>query len=183
MIEIRRPHTAIAAALVALLAGITPAQRAQAAPKGRPHHSTNTRPVDAFRRYATAVLATGHLSPWQATALRDALARGVTVAGRAKRTSYCPRCCPGTRCADGSRVRVGVCAANRGIPMHSLLWVEGDGLLLVTDRGGAVRVGGGYTRAGESANVDVWRARCRGGCNEGTRRNLPYAILRMGGAK
>jgi len=179
---VHRQRPIIAAALLLTLAG-GGAQRAQAAPKGRPHNSTKSSSVDAFQWYATAALASGHLPTWQAAALRDALKRGITVAGRAKCTNYCPRCCPGTRCADGSRVRLGVCAANRGIPLHSLLWVEGDGLLLVTDRGGAVRVGVGYTRRGETANLDVWGPRCRGGCNEGTRRRVPYAILRMGGAR
>ena len=78
---------------------------------------------------------------------------------RAKCTTYCPRC-SGNTCADGSHVRRGVVSASPNIPMHSRVWIEGYGELLVTDRGGAVKVGHGYTRKGETANFDIWVPSC-----------------------
>jgi len=74
---------------------------------------------------------------------------------RAKCTTYCPYC-SGTTCADGSHVRRGTCAASPNVPMHSRVWVEGVGVLLVTDRGGAVKARRPYTRRGESAVIDIW---------------------------
>lgn len=98
--------------------------------------------------------------------------------GRCKQTTYCPRC-SGMTCADGSRVRRGVVSASPNVPMHSRVWIEGYGELLVTDRGGAVKVGGGYTRKGETANFDCWVPRCKGDCwtGPGTRRLVRYRII------
>lgn len=62
--------------------------------------------------------------------------------------------------------------------MHSLVWLATDGLLRVTDRGGAVRVPG---RA-ENAHLDVWRERCVGDCwnGPGTKRRVAWAIIMRG---
>jgi hypothetical protein len=145
-----------------------------------PAWSTET---DPFRRCARKALAGeyGALKPWQRTAYERGLRAGLTAARGAKRTTYCPRC-SGRTCADGSPVRRGVVSASRNVPMHSLVWLATDGLLLVTDRGGWVKVGGRFTRAGESANFDVWKPRCVGDCwhGPGTKRRVPYVILRAG---
>jgi 3D (Asp-Asp-Asp) domain-containing protein len=41
--------------------------------------------------------------------------------------------------ARGTRARYGVCAADPMIPFGTRLWVEGYGLAIVEDRGGAIR--------------------------------------------
>lgn len=64
--------------------------------------------------------------------------------------------------------------------MHSVLWTATEGLLLVTDRGGAVRVGGGYTDRYENSRIDVWQLRCGRTCNDGTVRRVPWAMLVRG---
>jgi len=141
-------------------------------------------PPDPLQRAATKALAGdfGPLPDWKAHIYRTVLATGMTVQGEAKRTTYCPHC-SGLTCADGSPVRRGVVSASRNIPMHSVIWLATDGLLKVCDRGGAVRVGGGYTLAGESANFDVWVPRCAGGCwtGPGTKRNVAWAIVGQAG--
>ena len=137
-------------------------------------------PADLFQRCAVKALRGdyGRLPEWKRRAYRWGLKHGVTVCGRAKRTTYCPRC-SGPICADGSHVRRGICAASRNIPMHWIVWLATDGLLLVTDRGGAVKARPPYVRPGESANFDVWVPRCPGGCwhGSGTRHHVPYALL------
>lgn len=126
---------------------------------------TNLRPVAAQR------LAAGHLPQWE---------------GRAKVTTYCPRC-SGGRCADGSPVRRGICAASPNIPMHSIVELEGIGKLKVCDRGGLVKVGTvtwrgkrvQCTQKGETANFDRWVPRCAGSCwaGPGTRRLVRYRVV------
>ena len=57
--------------------------------------------------------------------------------------------------------------------MHAIVWLQTDGLLKVTDRGGAVRV----PRGGESAHFDVWVPDCSCRSSQGTRRAVPWAVL------
>lgn len=121
----------------------------------------------------------GVIPSWKLALYRQVLASGQTISGYARRTNYCPAC-SGTRCADGSRVRRGVLAASRNIPMHSVVWCATDGLGLVTDRGGAVRVGGGYTSGGENARLDWWKPSCGKSCQDGTVRRVPWALLLEG---
>lgn len=116
---------------------------------------------------------------WKINLYMQVILSGQTISGRARRTNYCPLC-SGPRCSDESRVRPGVCAASRNIPMHSVLWLQTDGLLLVTDRGGAVRVGGGYTNPRENARVDAWQYRCGRTCQDGTVSLVPWALLVVG---
>ena len=137
-------------------------------------------PDDPLQRiaYRAVVLNEWPESPqWKLDAYRIVLDKDIKVQGRARRTTYCPSC-SGTRCADGSRVRRGICAASRNIPMHALAWLASDGLLKVTDRGGLVKVEGGCRRRGENANFDVWRPRCAGGCWTG-----PGTLTRVKWAK
>lgn len=130
--------------------------------------------------YRVMVLQQPPGSPaWKVRLYSDVLLSGQTISGRARRSSYCPRC-SGRTCADGSPVRPGICAASRNIPMHSVLWTATEGLLLVTDRGGAVRVGGGYTDSYENARIDVWQLRCGRTCKDGTVRRVPWAMLVRG---
>lgn len=154
------------AAIVALTAALT----------GQPQPA----PADPLQRAAYQVVVLRELpdaAPWKLRIYSDVLLSGQTIDGRAKRSTYCPRC-SGRTCADGSRVRPGICAASRNIPMHSLVWLATDGLLRVTDRGGAVRVPGGA----ENAHLDVWRERCAGDCwkGPGTKRRVAWAIIRRG---
>lgn len=133
-------------------------------------------PSDPLQRmaYQAVVLRLWpHAPAWKLAIYQRVLDSGTKAHGLAKRTTYCPGCA-GNRCADGSRVRRGVCAASRNIPMHSVVWLETEGLLKVTDRGGAVRVPG----RGESAHFDVWVPDCQG-CytGPGTKRAVPWALL------
>lgn len=158
----------MAAALFALAAALT----APLAPA----------PTDPLQRAAYKVCVLHEpatVAPWKLALYQQILASGQTISGLARRTNYCPRC-SGTHCADSSRVRPGVCAASRNIPMHSVLWVASDGFELVTDRGGAVRVGGGYTSKAENARIDVWQHRCGQTCQDGTKRNVPWALVLRG---
>ncbi len=139
--------------------------------------------ADPFRRCAEKAVR-GDYNPvpaWKLTIYREALERGVTCRGVAKRTTYCPLCA-GRYCADGSHVRRGICAANRQVPMHSWVWVASDGLLKVCDRGGRVTLG--YTNQRETANFDVWVPDCAGGCwtGPGTKRNMPWALVKGAGS-
>lgn len=135
-------------------------------------------PADLLQRCARKALRGdfGKVPAWKLAIYQRVLNKGLTIQGRAKRTNYCPQC-SGTHCADGSPVRRGICAASRNIPMHSIIWLATDGLLKVCDRGGWVRVGGRYTRRGETANFDVWVPDCPGGCwtGPGTKRNVAWA--------
>lgn len=160
-------NAALAAALLSVLAPMTTQQPL---------------PADPLQAHAYRVVVLQQ--PPDATAGKIRLYTGVllsgqTISGRCRRTNYCPLC-SGNRCADGSPVRPGVCAASRNIPMHSVLWTETDGLLLLADRGGAVRVGGGYTNRSENARVDAWQWRCGRTCNDGTVKNVPWALLVRG---
>ena len=141
-------------------------------------------PTDPLQRCATRALRGdyGRLRTWQGDAYRTVLAKGITVQGRAKVTRYCPQC-SGRTCADGSRVRPGICAAPRRVPMHSLVFIAGEGLYRVTDRGGAVQwAPSRYLRSGELAVFDTWVPDCPGGCwtGPGTRRRVPFAVLTGG---
>ncbi len=115
---------------------------------------------------------------WKLDAYKIVLDRKITVQSVARRTTYCPRC-SGTTCADGSRVREGICAASPNIPMHALVWLASDGLLKVCDRGGLVKVNGGSRARGENANFDVWVPDCAGGCwtGPGTLARVPWAMV------
>lgn len=162
-------HAALAAALLSVLAPGTP----------------QTLPEDPLQAHAYRVVVLKHppdALAWKVRLYSDVLLSGQTIDGRCKRTTYCPRC-SGRTCADGSRVRRGVCAAPRCVPMHSLVWVQGSGLLCVTDRGGAVQSAPSrYLRRGERLVLDEWLPRCVGDCwtGPGTRRFVPYAIVRRG---
>lgn len=138
-------------------------------------------PADPLQRqaYRAVVLREWPDMPqWKFVAYQIVLAKNIVAQGRARRTTYCPSC-SGMRCADGSRVRQGVCAASRNIPMHSLIWLSTDGLLKVTDRGGLVRVDRSSRRYGENAHFDVWKPHCVGGCysGPGTKRGVPWAFI------
>lgn len=138
-------------------------------------------PADPLQRqaYRAVVLREWPDMPqWKFVAYQIVLAKNIMAQGRARRTTYCPSC-SGLRCADGSRVRIGVCAASRNIPMHSLIWLATDGLLKVTDRGGLVRVDRSARRYRESAHFDVWKPHCVGGCysGPGTKRGVPWAFI------
>lgn len=133
-------------------------------------------PADPLQRmaYQAVVLRLWPDIPgWKLAVYKQVLEHGYKAAGLAKRTTYCPHC-SGTTCADGSRVRHGICAASRNVPMHAIVWLESEGLLKVTDRGGAVRVPGG----GESAHFDVWVPNCSGcEAGPGTKRAVPWALI------
>lgn len=136
-------------------------------------------PNDPLQRMAYQAVVQkiwGDIPEWKATLYKRVLEEGITANKTAKRTTYCPRC-SGTTCADGSRVREGICAASRNVPMHAIIWLETDGLLKVTDRGGAVRIPG----SGDSAHFDVWRPHCAGSCwtGPGTYRGVHWAIVAL----
>lgn len=122
--------------------------------------------------------AYGVLPAWKRQAYELVISKGLTVDGLARRTNYCRHSCKGKICADGSHVRSGICAAPRSIPLHSIVWLASDGLIKVTDRGGAVRVGGKYTDRHENMRLDVYKNHCRGNCNAGTQRRVPWALIR-----
>ncbi len=140
-------------------------------------------PADPLQRAAYKVAVLGQHAPdapaWKLDLYRDVLASGQGIGGRCRRTNYCPRC-SGTKCSDGSRVRRGVCAASRNIRMHSVLWLASDGIVLVTDRGGAVRVGHGLTNSRENARIDCWQQSCGASCQDGTLVAVPWALLLRG---
>ncbi|MEN6305404.1 MAG: hypothetical protein ABFD96_21960 [Armatimonadia bacterium] len=150
-------------------------------PPADPVAKAATLPTDPLQRiaYRAVVLREWPKAPqWKLDAYQEVLDKGITSKGAARRTSYCPSC-SGTRCADGSRVRHGICAASKNIPMHSIIWLAGDGLLKVTDRGGAVKP---HPRHGESAHFDVWQRSCRGcSTGPGTRKRVPFAVIFFGG--
>jgi hypothetical protein len=138
-------------------------------------------PEDPLQRvaYRAVVLNEWPDTPqWKLDAYQIVLDRDITVQGMSRRTTYCPSCA-GKTCADGSPVREGICAASRNIPMHALIWLASDGLLKVSDRGGAVKVNGGCRSRGESANFDVWVPDCAGGCwtGPGTLSRVPWAQI------
>lgn len=146
-------------------------------PKSGEYERASKLPADPLQRmaYQAVVLRLWpDIAKWKLGVYKEVLEHGYTAHGLAKRTTYCPHC-SGTTCADGSRVRGGICAASRNVPMHSIVWLETEGLLKVTDRGGAVKVPGGA----ESAHFDVWVPDCAGGCwtGPGTRRAVPWAVI------
>lgn len=137
-------------------------------------------PTDPLQRiaYRAVVLKQWPEAPkWKLDAYQRVLDNNITVRGAARRTCYCPHCA-GNRCADGSRVRHGICAASKNIAMHSIIWLASDGLLKVTDRGGAVKP---HPRQGEAAHFDVWQTSCRG-CSRGpgTKKRVPFAVISVG---
>lgn len=137
-------------------------------------------PADPLQRvaYRAVVLNEWPEAPaWKIEAYKQVLDKGIFAGKAARRTTYCPGCA-GNRCADGSRVRDGICAASKNIPMHSIIWLASDGLLKVTDRGGAVRP---HPRQGETAHFDVWRPSCRGcSTGPGTIKRVPFAVILPG---
>ena len=145
-------------------------------------------PDDPLQRCATKAVRGdfGRVPGWKLDFYQKVLDEGLTVDGKAKRTTYCPYCA-GDTCADGSPVRNGICAASPNVRMHAIVWLATDGILKVCDRGGLVKVGTvkwkgkavTCTRPGESANFDVWVTRCKGSCwhGPGTKRHVPYAVL------
>jgi len=155
-----------------------------AAPLTPPADANACLPVDAIQRVAAKALrgdydpVPGYIKHLYLVAQQ----RGLTVQGVARLTTYCPRC-SGMTCADGSRVRDGICAANPQIAMHSWVWLECSGWLKVCDRGGWVTLG--YCRYGQTANVDEWLPGCVGDCwrGPGTRERVPYAVLPPGSEK
>jgi hypothetical protein len=138
-------------------------------------------PDDPLQRvaYRAVVLNEWPDTPqWKLNVYARVLDHNIQVQGAARRTTYCPRCA-GRICADGSRVRDGICAASRNIPMHAIIWLASDGLLKVTDRGGLVRVDGRCQARGENANFDVWKPSCVAGCwtGPGTLPRVPWAQI------
>lgn len=99
---------------------------------------------------------------WKMDLVLAAIQRGATGTALARRTTFCPRCDSSGVGCDGSRSRIGTCAASKNIPLHSIVWLERGGLLLVTDRGGAVKV-----HRGKSADFDQWLPSCVGDCWRG----------------
>lgn len=156
--------------LLVLLSLLSPSAVPQALPSD---------PLQAHAYRVVVLQQPADCPAWKVTLYARVIETGQTISGLARRTNYCPRC-SGRTCADGSPVRPGVCAASRNVPMHSVLWTATDGLLLVTDRGGAVRVGGGYTGRRENARIDAWQYRCGRTCQDGTVRNTPWALLVRG---
>jgi hypothetical protein len=124
-------------------------------------------------------LLTGKLGPqpaWKLNLARRTLRRGLTANLYTRRTTYCPSC-SGTHCADGSPVRPGVAAADKSITLDSYIYLYGSGIVKITDRGGAVRVGNGFTRYPETHKVDLWVRSCSKG--PGTAKNVRMAILQL----
>ena len=131
-------------------------------------------PQDPFQRCAQKALWGwfGELKDWQRCAYDWGLAKGVTICGVAKVTSYGDRwehgvpwdCC-------GRRLHVGVCAANPELPLECIVWINGTGLRIIRDRGGAVKLR--YTNARESANFDVYTL-----APVETRRNIEWARVK-----
>lgn len=114
-------------------------------------------PTDPLQKAAASFLRQ-HKDPadWKVKMYLQIVARGVSGRSLARRTTYCPNC-SGTHACDSSPVRLGTCAASKNIPLHSIVWLEGVGFLLVTDRGGKV-----YVREGMTADVDQWVPNCTG---------------------
>lgn len=138
-------------------------------------------PTDPLQKKAFLVLAGQHEVPdWQLRYYVRAAELGKTIDGCSKRTTYCPRCA-GKTCRDGSPVQLYHCASVktwRGKGMkHAILWLQSDGILKVTDTGGAVTLAN--TRPGENMNIDVWKPSCKGDCwsGPGTYRKVPWALL------
>ena len=176
---------ALAGMLLSLLAGFTGASHGQQAEARVPDVTTDAAPAtevlpaDQLQRCATKALRGdfGHVPAWKLALYRGVIERGVTVQCRIKRTNYCPKC-SGRTCADGSRVRRGICAAPERIPMHSIVWTATDGILNVCDRGGAVQAAPSrFLRAGEAMVIDVWQPSCGPTCEHGTRRLVPFAVI------
>jgi len=131
-------------------------------------------PQDPFQRCAQKALWGwyGELEDWQWCAYDWGLAKGVSICGVAKVTSYgdrweheSPYDC------RGRRLQVGVCAANPEIPLDAIIWIDGVGLRRVADRGGKVKLH--YTNNRESANLDVYTL-----APVETRRNVQYARVK-----
>jgi hypothetical protein len=140
-----------------------------------PHLNMRPMPTDPLQKmaYKAVVLRQWPGAPaWKLALYSQILRDGTTVHGRAKRTTYCPRC-SGKRCADGSPVRHGICAASRNIPMGAIVWLQSEGLLKVCDRGGGVRVPGRH----ENAHFDVWVPNCYRSSAGGTKRGVPWALV------
>ena len=121
------------------------------------------------------------------TAAGQAILGNVAMQGCAKQTFYCNHCDPSSRAGGWQYRAYRTCSASRNLPLGAVIWVQGYGLLTVTDRGGAVRVGGSYTRPGENANIDIFAGRrCPHGCNDGTQHEVKWRVLGCvgkGGAK
>jgi len=129
-------------------------------------------PDDPFRRCAVKALRGdyGTLVEWKRCAYEWGLARGVTVCGLAKVTSYGPWESPemsgGNWTASGTHVSEDECAANPEIPFGTIIWTP-YGLRRVEDRGGWVKVGFALVRgrwrrvtcAEETANFDYYSRR------------------------
>lgn len=139
--------------------------------------------TDPFQRCAVEALAGrwGTLAPWQADSYQSGLARGLTADRRAKVTCYGPFESPAMSGGPfawlgNERIRLNDahCASNPEIPKGSIIWTDW-GLRFVVDRGGWVKIGGRFTRAGETANFDCWHR-----SDLGTRRQAPYVIVRRG---
>jgi len=170
----------MAGLLVVSLAGGTSSPETNK-PTGKVGVYQYTTLADPLQRCASKAVSGvyGPLPSWKLALYKKVLDQDLTVAGRVKRTNYCPQC-SGTHCADGSRVRRGVCAAPKSIPMHSIIWTQTDGLLKVCDRGGAVKSAPSkYLRKGEAHVIDVWVPDCPGDCwtGPGTVRQVPFAVV------
>lgn len=143
-------------------------------------------PTHPLLLWARNVMADGGSPCWKREAARRAIL-GRTEADCAKTTNYCWQCDPSSRSGGNKYVPGWTCAASRNIAIGSVVYVAGEGLRLVTDRGGAVHVGGVYTRHGETANLDLFAGRrCPQGCNDGTRHGVRVwvvAVLGKGAAR
>lgn len=186
-----RRTTIVAVALAATLAGWASATEEQTEACAPIVAQTPDLPTDPLQRVAQKAIRGdfGVIPAWKLAIYRKVVEKGITADNVAKRTTYCPYC-SGKKCADGSRVRRGICAASPNIPMHSIIWLASDGLLKVCDRGGLVKVGRAKwrgkwyncTKGAETANFDVWKPRCVGHCwtGPGTLRRVPWALISKG---
>ena len=164
-------------AAMAATPALTMAQQLALAPPRTtpPHGNVRQMPTDPLQKmaYKAVVLRQWPDAPaWKLALYSKILRQGITVQGRAKRTTYCPQC-SGTHCADGSPVRRGVCGTSRNLPLGYIIWLHTEGFLKVCDRGGLVRVPG----RGENAHFDIWVPNCYRGASRGTRRNVAWALI------
>ena len=175
--------------LLALLCLLVAPKAARAAPPDAPQASAATRtggsltvavkpsqdlPRDPLllHAYRAVILETwGPLEPWKLNAYRKVLNGMMRVQGRCTRTSYCSKCDPSAH-GDAWKYQPNVtCAAGPEVPINSIIWLEGEGLRIVTDRGGAVG----------RHHFDLFAgASCPEGCNDGTYHGVRYAIIERG---